>query len=194
MEKENLYLIHGEDYLRHIEEKLELLWMATILMHYIKNGAEKDGYLDLVRRSTLDFDERCEEMFSSWGRALNYLKSRDIADLSDLIENDLIEPEYAGYIPADNPCCPGERCCEYVERMEREYAAKKDADADMDEDEENDVFEYDEDSEADTDATISSLYALLSVSDCLSKLAAGLISASDHLLELLDKELRSYGD
>ena len=194
MEKENLYLIHGEDYLRHIEEKLELLWMATILMHYIKNGAEKDSYLDLVRRSTLDFDERCEEMFSSWGMALNYLKSHDLADLSDLIENDLIEPEYAGYIPADNPCCPGERCCEYAERMEREYAAKKDADADMDEDEENDVFEYDEDSEADTDATISSLYALLSVSDCLSKLAAGLISASDHLLELLDKELRSYGD
>lgn len=194
MKKENLYLIHGEDYLRHIEEKLELLWMATILMHYIKNGAEKDGYLDLVRRSTLDFDERCEEMFSSWGRALNYLKSRDLADLSDLIENDLIEPEYAGYVPADNPCCPGERCCEYAERIEREYAAKKDADADMDEDEENDVFEYDEDSEADTDATISSLYALLSVSDCLSKLAAGLISASDHLLELLDKELRSYGD
>ncbi len=193
MKKENLYLIHGEDYLRHIEEKLELLWMATILMHYIKNGAEKDGYLDLVRRSTLDFDERCEEMFSSWGSALNYLKSHDLADLSDLIENDLIEPEYAGYIPADDPCCPGERCCEYAERMEREYAAKKDADADMDEDEENDVFEYDEDSEADTDATISSLYALLSVSDCLSKLAAGLISASDHLLELLDKELRSYG-
>ena len=193
MKKENLYLIHGEDYLHHIEEKLELLWMATILMHYIKNGAEKDGYLDLVRRSTLDFDERCEEMFSSWGMALNYLKSHDLADLSDLIENDLIEPEYAGYIPADDPCCPGERCCEYAERMEREYAAKKDADADMDEDEENDVFEYDEDSEADTDATISSLYALLSVSDCLSKLAAGLISASDHLLELLDKELRSYG-
>ena len=194
MKKENLYLIHGEDYLRHIEEKLELLWMATILMHYIKNGAEKDGYLDLVRRSTLDFDERCEEMFSSWGRALNYLKSRDLADLSDLIENDLIEPEYAGYVPADNPCCPGERCCEYAERIEREYPAKRDADADMDEDEESDVFEYDEDSEADTDATISSLYALLSVSDCLSKLAAVLISASDHLLELLDKELRSYGD
>lgn len=194
MEKENLYLIHGEDYLRHIEEKLELFWMATILMHYIKNGAEKDGYLDLVRRSTLDFEERCGELFSSWGKALNYLKSRDLADLSDLIENDLIEPEYAGYVPADNPCCPGERCCEYAERIEREYAAKKDADADMDEDEENDVFEYDEDSEADTDATISSLYALLSVSDCLSKLAAGLISASDHLLELLDKELRSYGD
>ena len=194
MEKENLYLIHGEDYLRHIEEKLELLWMATILMHYIKNGAEKDGYLDLVRRSALDFDKRCEEMFSSWGMALNYLKSHDLADLSDLIENDLIEPEYAGYVPVDNPCCPGERCCEYAERMEREYAAKKDADADMEEAEENDVFEYDEDSEADTDATISSLYALLSVSDCLSKLAAGLISASDHLLELLDKELRSYGD
>ena len=140
MEKENLYLIHGEDYLRHIEEKLELLWMATILMHYIKNGAEKDSYLDLVRRSTLDFDERCEEMFSSWGRALNYLKSRDLADLSDLIENDLIEPEYAGYVPADNPCCPGERCCEYAERIEREYAAEREAD---EANEDADVFEYD---------------------------------------------------
>lgn len=114
MKKENLYLIHGEDYLRHIEEKLELLWMATILMHYIKNGAEKDGYLDLVRRSTLDFDERCED--------------------------DLIEPEYAGYVPADNPCCPGERCCEYAERIEREYAAEREADEDN---EDADVFEYD---------------------------------------------------
>ena len=32
MKKENLYLIHGEDYLRHIEEKLELFWMANVLM------------------------------------------------------------------------------------------------------------------------------------------------------------------
>ena len=79
MKKENLYLIHGEDYLRHIEEKLELLWMATILMHYIKNGAEKDSYLDLVRRSTLDFDERCEEMFSSWGKPLRTAHAGDMA-------------------------------------------------------------------------------------------------------------------
>ena len=43
MDKENLYLIHGEDYLRHIEEKLELLWMATILMHYIKTRPEKNS-------------------------------------------------------------------------------------------------------------------------------------------------------
>lgn len=72
--------------------------------------------------------------------ALNYLKSHDLADLSDLIENDLIEPEYAGYIPADNPCCPGERCCEYAERMEREYTAEREADEDN---EDADVFEYD---------------------------------------------------
>ena len=58
MEKDNLYLIHGEDYLRHIEEKLELLWMATILMHYIKNGAEKDGYLDLVVTSSSHWNSK----------------------------------------------------------------------------------------------------------------------------------------
>lgn len=118
MEKENLYLIHGEDYLRHIEEKLELFWMANVLMCYIKDRADADSYLRLAYKGVRDFDERREEMFSSWGWALNYLKSRDLADLSDLIENDLIEPEYAGYIPADNPCCPGERCCEYADVFE----------------------------------------------------------------------------
>lgn len=200
MEKENLYLIHGEDYLRHIEEKLELLWMATILMHYIKNGAEKDGYLDLVRRSTLDFDERCEEMFSSWGRALNYLKSHDLADLSDLIENDLIEPEYAGYIPVDDPCCPGERCCEYAERIECEYAAKKDADEDMDvdvdnddddtDDEESDVFEYDAD--FNVESVSAYLNELLSVCGSLGELASGLNAVNRRLLSVVKEELRYY--
>ena len=84
--------------------------------------------------------ERCGELFRSWGKAVRYIKSHDLADLSDLIENDLIEPEYAGYIPADNPCCPGERCCEYAERIEREYTAEREADEDN---EDADVFEYD---------------------------------------------------
>ena len=43
MKKENLYLIHGEDYLRHIEEKLELFWMANVLMCYIKDRADADS-------------------------------------------------------------------------------------------------------------------------------------------------------
>lgn len=125
MEKEALYLIHGEDYLRHVEEKLELFWMANILMCYIKNRADEDNYLNLVRRATMDFDERLDELLKSWGRSVNYIKSHDLADLSDLMENELIEPEYAGYAPADNPCCPGKRCCEFAERIERENAAKR---------------------------------------------------------------------
>lgn len=44
------------------------------------------------------------------------------------------------YVPADKPCCPGERCCEYAERMEREYTAEREADEDN---EDADVFEYD---------------------------------------------------
>ena len=140
MKKENLYLIHGEDYLRHIEEKLELFWMANVLMCYIKDRADADSYLRLAYKGVRDFDERCGELFRSWGKAVRYIKSHDLADLSDLVENELIEPEYAGYVPADNPCCPGERCCEYAERMEREYAAEREADEDN---EDADVFEYD---------------------------------------------------
>lgn len=140
MEKENLYLIHGEDYLRHIEEKLELFWMANVLMCYIKDRADADSYLRLAYKGVCDFDERCGELFRSWGKAVRYIKSHDLADLSDLVENELIEPEYAGYVPADKPCRPGERCCEYAERMEREYTAEREADEDN---EDADVFEYD---------------------------------------------------
>ena len=51
-------------------------------------------------------------------------------------------PEDGGGVQplADNPCCPGERCCEYAERIEREYAAECAADEDN---EDADVFEYD---------------------------------------------------
>lgn len=135
MEKEALYLIHGEDYLRHVEEKLELFWMANILMCYIKNRADEDNYLHLVRKATPDFDQRLDELLKSWGKSVNYIKSHDLTDLSDLMENELIEPEYAGYVPADNPCCPGERCCEFAERIERENAAKRSADTDSGDDE-----------------------------------------------------------
>ena len=96
---------------------------------------------DLAYKGVRDFDERCERAVQELGaRPLRYIKSHDLADLSDLIENDLIEPEYAGYIPADDPCCPGERCCEYAERIEREYTAEREADEDN---EDADVFEYD---------------------------------------------------
>lgn len=84
------------------------------------------------------FFQRLDELLKSWGRSVNYIKSHDLADLSDLMENELIEPEYAGYVPADNPCCPGERCCEFAERIERENAAKRNADTGSGDDE----FEY----------------------------------------------------
>ena len=71
MEKENLYLIHGEDYLRHIEEKLELFWMANVLMCYIKDRADADSYLRLAYKGVRDFDERCGELF----RTLNEKRS-----------------------------------------------------------------------------------------------------------------------
>ena len=106
MEKENLYLIHGEDYLRHIEEKLELFWMANVLMCYIKDRADADSYLRLAYKGVRDFDERCGELFRSWGKAVRYIKSHDLADLSDLVENELIEPEHAGYVPAIIPAAP----------------------------------------------------------------------------------------
>ena len=44
MEKEAMYLIHGEDYLRHIDEKLEMYAMLQQLLLYIETAAEKSNY------------------------------------------------------------------------------------------------------------------------------------------------------
>lgn len=150
MDKEAMYLIHGEDYLRHIDEKLEMYAMLQQLLLYIETAAEKSSYLRLVHHAARDFDRRCDELFASWGSPVCYMKSHDPRDLADLIENELIEPEYAGYVQADMPCSPNKRCCEYAENIGRKYADKRSTDMDMDtdEDDENiDVFEYEEDSE-----------------------------------------------
>lgn len=64
MDKEAMYLIHGEDYLRHIDEKLEMYAMLQQLLLYIETAAEKSSYLRLVHHAARDFDRRCDELFS----------------------------------------------------------------------------------------------------------------------------------
>ncbi len=205
MKKENLYLIHGEDYLRHIDEKMELFWMANVLMNYIHEMGKEDRFLDHVRRATQDYDERLEELFESWGSAVNYMETHDVADLSDLIDNDLIEPEYAGYVPADRPCCPGERCCEYAERIERKYAAKRDAGPDAEDEAFYDAYEYDydyddedeydedrEDCGSDTEGPFDYLEELLAIADETRVAASDLLDTTSRLLAVVDREIREY--
>lgn len=205
MKKENLYLIHGEDYLRHIEEKMELFWMTNVLLNYIHEMGKENRFLDHVRRATQDYAERCEELFERWGSAVNYMETHDVSDLSEFIDNDLIEPEYAGYVPTDKPCCPGERCCEYAERIERKYAAKRDAGLDADDEDFDGAYEYDydyddedeydddrSDCESDAEGLFDYLEELLAIADETRAAASDLLDTTSRLLAVVDREIREY--
>ena len=92
-----LYLIHREDYIRHIDDKVRLYSMLKQINHMIARLPNNRGNKELSNIAAC-FDKISEEMFRSWGIPKTYLVFGCKADLSDLMENELIAPEDAGYI------------------------------------------------------------------------------------------------
>ena len=109
-----LYLIHREDYISHIDDKVRLYSMLKQINHMIARLPNNRGNKELSNIAAC-FDKISEEMFRSWGIPKTYLVFGCEADLSDLMENELIAPEDAGYIEADqyyDDCCCGDcDCC-----------------------------------------------------------------------------------
>ena len=103
-----MYLIHSEDYISHINDKVRLYSMVKQLTHMIGKLPMKDTTKELIKMSPR-FDELNEEMFRSWGIPKSYLVFGKVEDLSELMENELISPEDAGYTPCECGCCG---CCD----------------------------------------------------------------------------------
>jgi len=125
MNDQEMYLIHEDDYLSHINDKVRLYSMLRQLTYMIGKGGGKD-LTTLAGR----FQKVNEELFRSWGIPASYLVTGDEDDLADLMDAELSAPEDAGYVRCDGDCCPcdgDELCCEYAERVEREFAAGKDS-------------------------------------------------------------------
>ena len=100
-----MYLIHSEDYISHINDKVRLYSMMKQLTHMIGKLPIKNSTDELIKLYTR-YDELAEEMFRSWGIPKSYLIFGKMEDLSELMENELISPEDAGYVPCE--CCS---CC-----------------------------------------------------------------------------------
>ena len=122
MENENLYLIHEDDYIRHIDEKLELYAMLRQAASAVKKLPDSKASKEAKRIAGI-YSDRALAMYESWGIPDRYLITADLDDLCESMENELIEPEDAGYYPDDGdcPCCCGERCCDYAEGVEQEF-------------------------------------------------------------------------
>jgi hypothetical protein len=98
MENEELYLIHKEDYIRHIDEKLELYAMLRQLISVINKMPNCDAARD-AKKTAAVYTGKCDILFESWDIPKCYLVGGDTDDLRELMENELILPEDAGYVP-----------------------------------------------------------------------------------------------
>ena len=139
-----LYLIHEEDYVKHIDEGMVLYTMLKEITHGVSKLPSEHGnkaLIDLAARA----DRLAEKIYRTWGIPASYVYTFNHANLAFLMENELIAPEDAGYCTCDDSCCCQCGCC-----------------CDLyDDDEDYDDYDEDED-ETDVDDNFAELMAELS--------------------------------
>ena len=120
----NVYLIHEDDYIKHINEKVMLYSFVKQLTHHLvrmRLTRETEG----VARMAKNFDIAADNLFDSWGIPKSYLVFDNKEDLAELMENELIAPEDAGYYPCYDECddfcpCNCKICCEAEDEYEED--------------------------------------------------------------------------
>lgn len=105
----NLYLIHEEDYIKHIDEKVLLYSFVKQLAHCIVRMKTTGADDDFIKMAEC-YGATAENLFNSWGIPKSYVTLDNKDDLVPLMENELITPEEAGYYPCDDDC-PRDCCC-----------------------------------------------------------------------------------
>ena len=107
MNHENLYLIHEDTYIDHINEKVQLYSMVKQLANVVKTLPSNRGSAELTRLAAT-FDKKSEEMFKSWNIPASYLVFGDEDDLTGIMLDELLPPEAAGFVFCEDDC---EECC-----------------------------------------------------------------------------------
>ena len=125
------YLIHKADYISHIDDKFQLFMMLQGLANLVSKLPPDEKNIPAIALAKHHRNES-EKMFKTWGVPRSYMIFGSEADLAELMENELIAPEDAGYYPCDDECdcfpCNCGCCCEsedeYDEDDEDEYIAE----------------------------------------------------------------------
>ena len=95
-ERNGFYLIHLDDYIRHIDDKLALYAMLRQMEGLISKLPECASTTQ-VRKRMAEFSPRLKELWEGWNIPTRYLISGEPDDLSDVMDDELMEPEDAGY-------------------------------------------------------------------------------------------------
>lgn len=146
MNTDKQYLIHGDDYFQHISEKLtlySLLRRCTILAKKLPDTKCNSR----LKHFAAQCDERCDALLGSWGIPSDAIGGDGFDNYTELLEQELISPEDAGYISLD----------------ELERYANGAADSELD-------------SEADSEDDDNIISILLSLSQCLTDCAGHILS------------------
>ena len=109
-----LYLIDKEDYIRHINDKIQLYAMLKGLAAEIDRVPANRGSKTLSKMAT-QFEELSDKMFGSWGIPVEYLSVKNERFLAELMENELLAPDEFGFPNADpheQGCCDGHCGCD----------------------------------------------------------------------------------
>ena len=131
-----LYLIHEEDYVKHIDEGMVLYTMLKEITRGVSKLPSEHGnkaLIDLAARA----DRLAEKIYRTWGIPASYVYTFNHANLAFLMENELIALEDAGYCTCDDSCCCQCGCCCDLYNDDEDY---DDYDEDEDETDVDDNF------------------------------------------------------
>ena len=117
------YLIHKDDYISHIDDKFQLFMMLQGLANLVSKLPPDEKNIPAIALAKHHRQES-EKLFKTWGIPRSYMLFGSEADLAELMENELIAPEDAGYYPCDDECdfCPCNCgcCCETEDEYEED--------------------------------------------------------------------------
>ena len=87
-----LYLIHRDDYLGHIDDKLEMYDLMLELVRALRKDMEAAGNTQALR-TLCHYEQMAHETYEGWYIPDEYRESGDPDDLSQLMENELLPVE-----------------------------------------------------------------------------------------------------
>lgn len=117
MESEKIYLIHEDDYLRHIDEKLCLYKLIKQLAAYAESTNDIHKVCKLGAYANF-VESRADELFESWGIPEVYMTHGDTDHLVELMDNELLPLEEAGLALDDDD---EDEASDYYDEDEDDY-------------------------------------------------------------------------
>lgn len=113
-----LYLIKDEDYIAHINDKVGMYGQLTALARETRDLLAENKAAAALRLLA-KYEKAAKAAFETWGVPASYIATGNAAELSELMENDLL--------PLDELLeCGGPPCCAVAEEYDDKYGIGED--------------------------------------------------------------------